>query len=84
MEVLKILSLRLSYVVLPAVIVGVMAAVVGGRYYLDILKTNSDLTAHLSWWLFVSGALLVMMIVYGINIISSYKTANENPVEVIK
>lgn len=82
-DVMKILSLKLSYVILPAVVTGIIAAVVGGRYYIQMIQTYSDLTTQLSWWLFVSGALLVMMIVYGINIISSYKAANENPVEAI-
>ena len=82
-EVLKILSMNLTIVVLPAIITGVIAAVVGGRYYLEMLRTNSDLITTLSVWLFLGGAMLVSFIVYTVNVLCLWKTANENPVESI-
>ena len=82
-EVLKILSMNLTFVVLPAIITGVIAAVVGGRYYLEILRTNSDLITSLSVWLFLGGAMLVSFIIYTVNVLCLWKTANENPVESI-
>lgn len=83
-EVLQLLSMRLSYVVLPAVLTGIVSAIIGGRYYLQMIRTYSDLTTQLSWWLFALGALLVMMIVYAVNVVCSWKAANENPVDAIK
>lgn len=74
---------REALVVLPAVIMGIVAAIIAGRYYIQMIQTYSDLTTRLSWWLFASGALLVMMIVYTVNVVCSYKAANENPVEAI-
>lgn len=82
-EVLKILSLNLTVVVLPAIITGVIAAFIGGHYYLEILRTNSDLITSLSVWLFLGGAMLVSFIIYTVNILCLWKAANENPVEAI-
>lgn len=82
-EVLKILSLNLTVVVLPAIITGVIAAFIGGHYYLEILRTNSDLITSLSVWLFLGGAILVSFIIYTVNILCLWKAANENPVEAI-
>lgn len=82
-EVLKILSMNLTVVVLPAIITGVIAAFIGGHYYLEILRTNSDLITSLSVWLFLGGAMLVSFIIYTVNILCLWKAANENPVEAI-
>lgn len=82
-EVLKILSMNLTVVVLPAIITGVIAAFIGGHYYLEILRTNSDLITSLSVWLFLGGAILVSFIIYIVNILCLWKAANENPVEAI-
>ena len=82
-EVLKILSMNLTVVVLPAIITGVIAAFIGGHYYLEILRTNSDLITSLSVWLFLGGAMLVSFIIYAVNILCLWKAANENPVEAI-
>lgn len=82
-EILKILSLNLTVVVLPAIITGVIAAFIGGHYYLEILRTNSDLITSLSVWLFLGGAMLVSFIIYTVNILCLWKAANENPVEAI-
>lgn len=78
-EVLKILSMNLTVVVLPAIITGVIAAFIGGHYYLEILRTNSDLITSLSVWLFLGGAMLVSFIIYTVNILCLWKAANENP-----
>lgn len=82
-EVLKILSMNITVVVLPAIITGVIAAFIGGHYYLEILRTNSDLITSLSVWLFLGGAMLVSFIIYTVNILCLWKAANENPVEAI-
>ncbi|MBR5604093.1 MAG: ABC transporter permease, partial [Bacteroidales bacterium] len=83
MEVIKELSLNLSLVMLPAIATGVIAAVIGGRYYLEMIMINSNLITSLSFWIFLAGVMLVIFIIYVVNILYSWKAANENPVEVL-
>ncbi|MBR5604034.1 MAG: ABC transporter permease [Bacteroidales bacterium] len=83
MEVIKKLSLNLSLVMLPAIATGVIAAVIGGRYYLEMIMINSNLITSLSFWIFLAGVTLVIFIIYVVNILYSWKAANENPVDVL-
>lgn len=83
-EVLKILSMKLSYVVLPAVVIGIIAAYIAGKYYLETISVYSNLIANLSCWIFIFGAAVVLLIVYSILIIRTWKVANANPIEMIK
>ena len=82
-EVIKKLSLNISLVVLPAITIGVVAAVIGGRYYLEMIRTDSNLVTSLSFWIFLAGVMLVLFIIYAVNILCFWKAANENPVEVL-
>ena len=80
-QVLSLLSLNISWVVIPAVITGVAGAVWGGIKYLEMLETMCE---PLAWWLFVLGAAIVIIIVYTILIARTWHTANANPVDMIK
>ena len=82
-EVLKVLGMKLSYVVLPAVVVGVIAAFVAGKYYIETIKVYSELITNLSCWIFISGVAVVMLIIYSILVIRTWKAANANPIEMI-
>ncbi len=80
-QVLSLLSLNISWVVIPAMIAGVTGAVWGGMKYLELLETVCE---PLAWWIFAIGAAVVMVIVYVILIISTWRTANTNPIDMIK
>ncbi len=80
-QVLRLLSANFSWVVLPAVVVGVVGAVWGGERYISMLETMCE---PLAWWLFALGAAIVIIIVYAILIARTWHTANANPVDMIK
>ena len=77
-QVMRLLSNNFSWVVIPAMMTGVAAAIWGGLRYTEILGT---ICAQLSAWIFILGAAVVMLIVYAILIVYTNKAANENPVE---
>ena len=80
-QVLSLLSLNISWVVIPAVVTGVVGAVWGGMKYLELLETMCE---PLAWWIFACGAAIVIAIVYVILIIRTWRTANANPIDMIK
>lgn len=80
-QVLSLLSLNISWVVIPAVVTGVAGAVWGGIKYLEMLGTMCE---PLAWWIFAGGAAVVIAIVYVILIIRTWRTANANPIDMIK
>ena len=80
-QVLSLLSLNISWVVIPAVVTGVAGAVWGGMKYLEMLETICE---PLAWWIFAVGAAVVIAIVYVILIIRTWRTANANPIDMIK
>ena len=80
-QVLSLLSLNISWVVIPAVVTGIAGAVWGGMRYLELLETMCE---PLAWWIFTGGAAVVIAIVYVILIIRTWRTANANPIDMIK
>ena len=80
-QVLSLLSLNISWVVVPAVVTGIAGAVWGGMKYLELLETMCE---PLAWWIFACGAAVVIAIVYVILIIRTWRTANANPIDMIK
>lgn len=80
-QVLSLLSLNISWVVIPAVVIGIAGAVWGGMKYLEMLETMCE---PLAWWIFAVGAAVVIAIVYVILIIRTWRTANANPIDMIK
>ena len=80
-QVLSLLSLNISWVVIPAVVTGVAGAGWGGMRYLELLETMCE---PLAWWIFACGAAVVIAIVYVILIIRTWRTANANPIDMIK
>ena len=80
-QVLRLLSLNISWVVIPAVVTGVVGAVWGGMRYLELLETMCE---PLAWWIFALGAAIVVVIVYTILVVTTWRTANANPVDMIK
>ncbi len=80
-QVLHLLSLNISWVVIPAVVTGVAGAVWGGMKYLELLETMCE---PLAWWIFACGAAVVFIIVYTVLIIRTWRTANANPIDMIK
>ena len=80
-QVLSLMSLNISWVVIPAIIAGVAGAVWGGMKYLELLETVCE---PLAWWIFALGVAIVAVIVYVTLVIRTWNTANANPVEMIK
>ena len=80
-QVLSLFSLNISWVVIPAVVTGVAGAVWGGMKYLEMLETMCE---PLAWWIFAGGATVVFIIVYTVLIIRTWRTANANPIDMIK
>ncbi len=81
MQVLRLLGINLSRTILPAVAVGVAAAVWGGEHYLQLLETLCD---PLPWWGYAASAAGVLVVVYAVLVIRTWRTANANPIEMIK
>lgn len=80
-QVLRLLGTNMSWVIVPAVVTGIAGAVWGGNYYISMLETMCE---PLAWWLFASGAAIVVVIVYTILVVTTWHTANANPVDMIK
>ncbi len=80
-QVLHLLSLNISWVVIPAVVAGAAGAVWGGNRYSQMLETMCE---PLAWWIFAVGAAVVSVVVYTILVVSTWRTANANPVDMIK
>lgn len=81
MQVLRLLGLNLLWVIVPAIITGVVGAIWGGLRYIDMLETMCE---PLASWTFILGAGIVLLIIYVILVVSTWKTANANPIEMIK
>ncbi len=80
-EVLRLLSLNLSRIILPAIIAGVAGAAWGSHRYVQLLETMCEEPA---WWNYALGVLIVLIIIYTILVIRTWRTANANPVDMIK
>ena len=80
-QVLSLLGLNLLWVIVPAIITGVVGAVWGGLRYIDMLETMCE---PLASWTFILGAGIVLLIIYVILVVRTWKTANSNPIEMIK
>ncbi len=80
-EVLRMVCLGITYMALPAAAVGVAAAAYGGDAY---LAASSDLRCTLPWWLFAAGAAAVLAVVYAVAAARTWRTADSNPIDMIK
>lgn len=80
-EVLVVLGTRLLWIVLPAVVCGVAIAV---RLNEEWLSTLAQMRCSVPVWIYIAGALAVVAFVYAVQLLLSWRAANENPVEMIK
>ena len=80
-EVLVVLGARLLWIVLPAVVCGVAIAV---RLNEEWLSTLAQMRCSVPVWIYIAGALSVVAFVYAVQLLLSWRAANENPVEMIK
>jgi len=77
---LQLFLLNVLKMAVIAVIVGSVAAyAVSGR----LMELFTD-TINLSWWIYTAGAIATLLIVTIVVIITTYKAANVNPVEILK
>ena len=80
-EVLVVLGTRLLWIVLPAVVCGVAIAVWLNEEW---LSTLAQMRCSVPVWIYIAGVLAVMAFVYVVQLLLSWRAANENPVEMIK
>lgn len=80
-EVLVVLGARLLWIVLPAVVCGVAIAVWLNEEW---LSTLAQMRCSVPVWIYIAGALAVVAFVYAVQLLLSWRAANENPVEMIK
>ena len=80
-EVLVVLGARLLWIVLPAVVCGVAIAVWLNEEW---LSTLAQMRCNVPVWIYIAGVLAVMAFVYAVQLLLSWRAANENPVEMIK
>lgn len=80
-EVLTVLGTRLLWIVLPAAVCGVAIAVWLNDEW---LSTLAQMRCSVPVWIYVAGVLAVMAFVYAVQLLLSWRAANENPVEMIK
>ena len=80
-EVLVVLGARLLWIVLPAVVCGVAIAVWLNEEW---LSTLAQMRCSVPVWIYIAGVLAVMAFVYVVQLLLSWRAANENPVEMIK
>ena len=80
-EVLVVLGTRLLWIVLPAVVCGVAIAVWLNEEW---LSTLAQMRCNVPVWIYIAGVLAVMAFVYAVQLLLSWRAANENPVEMIK
>ncbi len=80
-EVLVVLGARLLWIVLPAVVCGVAIAVWLNEEW---LSTLAQMRCSVPVWIYIAGVLAVMAFVYAVQLLLSWRAANENPVEMIK
>ena len=80
-QVLALLGMNFSIVIIPAVVCGIIGARWGGESY---LATLDAMRCDVPWLLYAVGALLVIIVIYLIIIIRTWRTANANPIDMIK
>lgn len=80
-EVMVMLGGNMAWIVLPAVAVGTVMAIYAGDAY---LKISSVMRCTLPWWFYAAGVMLVVAVVYGIQVMRTWRTACSNPINMIK
>lgn len=80
-EVLMILGTKLMWTVLPATVCGIALAVWWNEAW---LSTLAKMRCDVPLWIYMCGALAVVLVVYAVQLILSWRAANANPVDTIK
>lgn len=80
-EVLVILGVRLLWIVLPAIVCGVAIAV---WFNDEWLSTLAQMRCSVPVWIYIAGVLAVMVFVYAVQLLLSWRAASANPVDTIK
>ncbi len=80
-EVMVMVAADLLWITVPATAFGIVIAYMAGSAW---MQTIAGLRAPLSWWIFATGAMLVLTVVYAIQVARTWHTATANPIEMIK
>ena len=79
-DVLRLLARNIVLVALPAVAVGVALGYWVSERWLQQFSARIELR----WWIFAASALAVLAVVHLIQTVRTWRTANANPVEMIR
>ncbi len=67
---------------IPPVIIALIASYIGGGFL--IIDFPADNRAPLSWWIFLTGAVVVLAVITSVVVFRCLKTVRENPIDAIK
>lgn len=76
-EILTLLAKGIASIAIPATIIGIAISYLVTKRWLQQFTNRTELT----WWIFLLGSLVVLIIVYSIQIMRTWRAANANPVE---
>lgn len=79
-EILLLLAKGLSTICIPAILVGLATCYFVSQRWLQQFNNKIELSA----WIFLLGALIMMIVVYTIQIVRTWRAANANPVDNLK
>ena len=80
-EVLAVLGMSLLWMVLPATVCGIALAVwLNGEW----LSTLAEMRCDIPLWIYIAGALFVVVVAYVVQLLLSLRAASANPVDTIK
>ena len=81
MEILTLLSTKMTWIVLPAAVCGIAVAAWGNESY---LSTLAQMRCTVPLWFYLAGVAIVAAIVYIVQAAIIWHTATANPIEMMK
>ena len=81
MEILTLLSTKMTWIVLPAAVFGIAIAAWGNESY---LSTLAQMRCTVPLWFYLAGVAIVAAIVYIVQAAIIWHTATTNPIEMMK
>lgn len=79
-DIIKLLTRSVSVITIPSIVVGVAVSYLLSNKWLQLFANH----IVLSWWIFALGALAVVIIVYGTEMLCIWRAANANPIKIIR
>lgn len=80
LSILKLIATDLAYVMIPALVLGNILGYLVGSHILQDFASKIPL----SWWIFASCSIVVLLINYLVQVLKTWRIANSNPVAYLK